>query len=496
MQLNLNHVSYTYPGAAHFAVHEVTAVFPQGWTGIVGDNGCGKSTLAATACGMLVPDMGAVSPALFAVYCQQDSSVAPTYLEDFACDWGGEAQALRRTLRIEDDWLWRFDSLSGGQQKRVQVACALWQQPDVLVMDEPTNDLDAPTRTLVRDALAVFRGIGLLISHDRELLDELVAQCLMFEGGRFVMRPGSYAQASGQAQLERESMARAREKAQREKKRIAAEAARRRAEADKAQAKRSARGLDKHDSDARAKIGLAIVSGKDGVAAKLSASMDARLAKADAALQNIKTEKRYAGRFCAHGEAATVKTLVHLEAGEMRAGEFVLHVPELWMGPVDHIVLTGNNGCGKSLLVRALMQNVAGGVKVACVPQEVSADERAAALCALDELDQAERGRVLAIVGGLNSDPERLADGHDVSPGELKKLLLAQQLIHDPHLLVLDEPTNHLDMGSVDALAGLLAEFPGAFLLVTHDAQLAVGLDAISWRVREEEPGSCALVVG
>lgn len=496
MQLNLNHVSYTYPGAAHFAVHEVTAVFPQGWTGIVGDNGCGKSTLAAITCGTLVPDAGAVSPALFAVYCQQDSSVSPACLEDFACDWDGEAQELRRTLRIEDEWFWRYDTLSGGQQKRVQVACALWQRPDVLVMDEPTNDLDAPTRTLVRDALAAFRGIGLLISHDRELLDELVTQCLMFEGGRFVMRLGSYARASSQAQLERESMVRAREKARREKKRIAAEVARRRVEADKANAKRSARGLDRHDSDARAKIGLAIVSGKDGVAAKLSASMDARLAKADAALQDIKTEKRSAGRFCLHGEAATVKTLVHLEAGGLRAGEFVLHVPELWIGPVDRIVLTGNNGCGKSLLVRTLMQNVAEGVKVVYVPQEVSADERAAALRALDELDQAERGRVLAIVGGLNSDPERLADGRDVSPGELKKLLLAQQLIRDPHLLVLDEPTNHLDMGSVDALAELLAEFPGAFLLVTHDAQLTEGLDAIKWRAREEGPGSCALAVG
>lgn len=478
MQLNLNNVSYTYPATAHAAVRDATVVFPKGWTGIVGDNGCGKSTLAAIACGLIAPDAGSVAPRLFSVYCQQDSSMPPDCLEDFACDWGGEAQELRRKLHVEDDWLWRYGTLSGGQQKRVQVACALWQRPDVLVMDEPTNELDAPTRQLVGDALADFAGIGLLISHDRDLLDRLAAQCLMFEGDGFVMRPGGYTQASGQAASDRETAARVHEKAAREKKRLAAEAARRRAEADKAKGRRSARGLDKHDSDGRERIGRAIVSGKDGVAAKQSASMAARLAKADDALHAAKVDKRYAGRFRVHGEAAAAKTLVHAEAGGLTAGEFTLRIPELWIGSTDHVVLTGDNGCGKSLLVRHIVRSVREGVKVAYVPQEVSEEQRAAALAELAALDQAERGRVLSIVGGLNSDPERLSDGHDVSPGELKKLLLAQQLVREPNLLVLDEPTNHLDMGSVDALAELLAAFPGAFLLVTHDARLANSLDA------------------
>lgn len=307
------------------------------------------------------------------------------------------------------------------------------------------------------------------------------------------MRAGTYSQASEQASLERESALRARKKAASEQKRIATEAARRRAEADRSTAKRSARGLDRHDSDARERIGRAIVSGKDGVAAKQSASMNARLAKASATLQDIQIEKRYAGRFLAHGEAAQRKTLAHIEAGTLRAGEFELHVPELWIGPTDHIVLTGNNGCGKSLMVRTIARAVPQEVKVAVVPQEVSEAERVSALTALDELDQAERGRVLSIVGGLNSDPERLSDGQDVSPGELKKLLLAQQLIQDPHLLILDEPTNHLDMGSVDALAGLLEGFPGAFLLVTHDEQLANGLDATSWHIEAMSSNACRL---
>ena len=71
MQLNLNHISYTYPGAASPAIEDVIATFPTGWTGIIGDNGCGKSTLARIAARAIAPDSGTVSPKLFASYCRQ-----------------------------------------------------------------------------------------------------------------------------------------------------------------------------------------------------------------------------------------------------------------------------------------------------------------------------------------------------------------------------------------------------------------------------------------
>ena len=74
-------------------------------------------------------------------------------------------------LGIDDGWLWEYDRLSGGQKKRVQIACALWKCPDLLIMDEPTNNLDAPTRAIVGNALAEFKGVGLLISHDRCLME-------------------------------------------------------------------------------------------------------------------------------------------------------------------------------------------------------------------------------------------------------------------------------------------------------------------------------------
>ena len=142
--------------------------------------------------------------------------------------------ALRRDLDVEDDWPWRHDTLSCGQQKRLQVACALWQRPDLLVMDEPTNHVDVPTREAVTAALARFKGVGLLISHDRALLDALCSQCLFMAAGQVTARPGGYSQGRGQEQLERETAVRRRDQAKRERKRLAGEAQRRREEASRA----------------------------------------------------------------------------------------------------------------------------------------------------------------------------------------------------------------------------------------------------------------------
>ena len=147
MQLNLSNIEYTYPLAVEPTIRNVTATLPAGWTGFVGDNGSGKTTLARVACGFLQPDAGVVSPSLFSTYCAQSTEEAPDNLEDFAVSYDRAAIKLRNELSIGDDWPWRYDMLSCGQQKRLQVACALWSAPDVLVVDEPTNHVDASTRS-------------------------------------------------------------------------------------------------------------------------------------------------------------------------------------------------------------------------------------------------------------------------------------------------------------------------------------------------------------
>lgn len=97
------------------------------------------------------------------------------------------------------------------------------------------------------------------------------------------------------------------------------------------------------------------------------------------------------------------------------------------------------------------------------------------------------KGRILSIVARLNSDPDKLLDGDDLSPGELRKLMLAEQLVMNPNFLVLDEPTNHLDLGSIKALQESLIDFPGALLLVTHDRLLSEAVTQIAWETIQGE---------
>lgn len=143
MILHFNNVSYRYPGSGDPVFEALTFTFASGWTGIVGDNGCGKSTIVGVAAGRLAPSAGSVSGCASAVVCPQDCAEEPAMLYDFACDYGVEARHLREVLCIEDDMPWRFSELSCGEQKKIQVAVALWRSPDLLVLDEPTNHVDA-----------------------------------------------------------------------------------------------------------------------------------------------------------------------------------------------------------------------------------------------------------------------------------------------------------------------------------------------------------------
>lgn len=141
------------------------------------------------------------------------------------------------------------------------------------------------------------------------------------------MRPGGYSKASGQAASEHVSAVKERQKTIREAKRLKAEAQRRSEEAARQKGKRSKRGLDKADSDAREKIGRAVVSGKDGVAGKLSSVMDRRLTKVETELSQKIISKRYEYRVGEYGEVARSSFVAHLEATQVLQVSFRSRFP-------------------------------------------------------------------------------------------------------------------------------------------------------------------------
>lgn len=484
MQITLSGVSYTYPSAVEPILKDVSITFPQGWSGLLGDNGCGKTTLAKIVCGMIEPDVGTITRGPFALMCAQETATPPDGLSDFALDYGREARELRRIFRIEDDMAWRYDELSCGEQKKLQVAVTLWQRPDVLVLDEPTNHIDHEAREQLTCALRRFNGIGILVSHDRELLDALAERCVSFEAGGLTVRPGGYTAAHGQAELERATMVRERKAAKDSLARLAAEKDARAHEAARAKARMSKRHLDPKDRSAKAMIDLARYTGQDGARGKLSAQMDARLASARKRVENARVEKRYDGDLWLDARPSPRKTLARIESAEIPCGEGVLALPRLFVGNTDHIAIKGPNGAGKTTLlehVRALLDPE---IPLLDIPQELDAAQRAAVLARADALSDAERGAVLSIVAQLNSRPDRILEGGSTSPGEMRKLMLAIGMLDRPELIIMDEPTNHLDLHSTEALERALAAYPGALLLVSHDhAFLEACTDRI-WEVR------------
>lgn len=358
----------------------------------------------------------------------------------------------------------------------------------MLAIDEPTNHLDSAARSQLAEALRGFRGIGILVSHDRDLLDLLDAlaqRCASFEAGGIVVRPGGYTVAHNQAERERSSALSERKAAKAEFALLSAEKERRAHEAARADARNTKRGIDPKDHDAKGKIDLARFSGQDGARGKLSAQMGGRMRAAKARVDAAFVHKRYDGDLWFDAQPHPRKALVRVEPATIPCGDRALEAPALYVGNTDHVGVVGPNGAGKSMLLGHVRTLVPEDVRVLDIPQEVSPSVRDRTLEAIAALSPAERGRVLSTIAQLNSDPDRVLAGSTTSPGELRKLMLALGLLHEPQLVLMDEPTNHLDLHSVEALERALAAYPGALVLVSHDRPFLAACTNRTWEVDE-----------
>ena len=183
-EIRFSGVEFAYETMSAPLLRDLTLHLPLGWTGVVGANGSGKTTLLKLAVGAYRPVVGSVQGPEESVYCAQRTDDPPPLLGPLLAAMDGAAWEIKGRLGLEADWIERWESLSHGERKRAQIAVALWLEPPVLAVDEPTNHIDAQARALLEGALRDYLGVGLLVSHDRDLLDRLCRQCLFLDPPR------------------------------------------------------------------------------------------------------------------------------------------------------------------------------------------------------------------------------------------------------------------------------------------------------------------------
>ena len=464
----------------------------RGWYGLVGANGSGKTTLARLIQGTLEPSVGKLwlEPAsVSVVLCEQDIDALPDDLRHFAKREDRESCRWRGLMQLDIESLGRWSTLSPGERKRWQMAAALSEHPDVLIVDEPTNHLDAEARGYVIDALRRHSGVGIAVSHDRELLREVTSQTLRVHQGRVELYPGSYSNAralwQAAAESARETRAQSIERRDILQRRVADAARMKEAASRNRSAKARMKNRRDHDAtsimaDGRAANGEARISRSLHV-------IGAKLERANESIPEFIVDKTLGRSLFVGYQPAPHARIFGLDGEDVQVGgKTILSEVRVALGRHARVHLGGPNGSGKSTLIAALRAR-SGAIAERCLwlPQAMTSAEVRELNRAAGALPHDERGRLMQLLAALGTDPERLMASNAPSPGEARKLSLAFGLATHAVALILDEPTNHLDLPSIERLEAALAAFPGAILLVSHDPAFARACTTESWEIRE-----------
>jgi len=493
----------TYRIAGRTLLDEASLRIPDGWkVGLVGRNGTGKSTLLDLIRGALTADSGEIASSKgtrIGFVAQEAPGGAATPLEtvlaadeerlallreaESAADPARAAEIHERLDMIEAHRAparaatilagLGFDhaaqqqpmtSFSGGWRMRVALAAALFAEPDLLLLDEPTNHLDLEASLWLADFLKRYRNTVLLVSHDRQFLDDVVDHIVHLADLKLTLYSGDYESFLRQR---RETLTQRQALAQRqegERKRLQAFIDRFRAKASKAR-------------QAQSRV------------------------KALARLEPIEVAQDEAPvRFDFPEPQELAPPLITLDrvAAGYEPGKPVLRGLDLRLDPDDRIALLGANGNGKTTFARLLagrLQPFAGEIRRAprlragyfaqhqideLEPEATPFDHLAGLMP--DGAPEAVRARLARF--GFGAD-KVFVKARDLSGGEKARLTFALITADAPTLLILDEPTNHLDLEARDALIAGINDFPGAVVLVSHDWHLlSLAADRL-WLVAE-----------
>ncbi|GAB4007103.1 ATP-binding cassette domain-containing protein [Glycomyces albus] len=502
--ITLNRLSFAWPDGGR-VFDGLDAVFSDGRTALIGDNGTGKSTLLRLIAGTLAPESGAVAASGLVAYLPQE---LPLRLGDTVADLLGIADERRALAAIEagdadeahfgvigDDWDFLDRSrlaldelgldhvgldrtvatLSGGESMLVGLAGKLASRPDVLLLDEPSNNLDGAARERLYQAIRRFSGTLVVVSHDRRLLEHVDAVAELYKG-RVRVFEGAFDAYERAIEAEQEVAARAVRDAKQDLTRQKRELVAARVKGDRGAAawrrERDAGGTPKILLNGKKNAGE--VSNAKYLGAKLEDVAEAK-DRLDAAEESLRDDEAILVDL-PETSVSSHREIAHLKRFDV-AGLFGdgldLHI----RGP-ERIAVTGDNGAGKTTLLRAVAD-------AARVPhgftQRLELLDDASSVLDNVRARAPEAGEALLRTRLARFGMRREAVFQRVSTlsgGQRLRAALASVLSARPapHLLLLDEPTNNLDMTSTRQLQQALTAYRGALIVVSHDEAFLDGL--------------------